>query len=154
MPFSPLEGGCFCGAVRYTLSEAALSVQHCHCETCRKISGALVHQGAVCRRAAVTIRGSGNLRAVRTSPTFERQFCPLCGSHLFGYEESEPELMYMLPATLDGGAHPGHPVETESHIYVRSRATWERLADDLPKYSTTSPDEIITGIQKAAVLDS
>ena len=57
--------------------------------------------------------------------------------------------MYFSPATIDGGLHPGHPPDKESHIYVGSKAEWERLADDLPKYEKSSPDEIITAIQRA-----
>ena len=153
MSFAPLEGGCFCRAVRYTLTAAALSVQHCHCETCRKLSASLSHPGAVCPREAITIHGQESLKQIRTSPSFERHFCSGCGCHLFGYEESEPRLMYFLPATLDGGAHPGHPADKESHIYVRSKAPWERMADSLPQYLTTSPDEIITEQQKAEILN-
>lgn len=153
MSFKPLQGGCFCQAVRYTVTRPALSVQHCHCETCRKLSGALSHPGAVCPRDAVEIHGRENLKQIRSSPSFERQFCVSCGCHLFGYEDSEQKLMYFLPATLDGGAHPGHPDDKESHIYVRSKAPWERLTDDLPQYATTSPDEIITALQKAAIVD-
>ncbi len=149
----PLQGGCHCGAVRYVLNEPALSVQHCHCERCRKTSGSVFATGAVVHRDAVTIEGEDNLTTYRSSPTFPERFCGTCGCHLFGYEESQPTLMYIMPATLDGGAHPGHPPDKESHVYMGFRAEWDRTADDLAKYETTSPDEIITGLQKAEILD-
>jgi hypothetical protein len=57
--------------------------------------------------------------------------------------------MYFFPATLDGGVHPGHPAGKECHIYVGSRSEWEHLSDELPKYDTTSPDEIISDMQRA-----
>jgi hypothetical protein len=56
--------------------------------------------------------------------------------------------MYVTPGSLDDGAHPGHPSEKESHIYVRSKVSWETIADGLPQYETTSPDEIITETQR------
>lgn len=149
----PLEGGCHCGAVRYVLHKPALSVQHCHCERCRKVHAGMFSTGAVVERVAVTITGEANLTTYRSSPTFPGMFCKTCGCHLFAYEESEPTLMYILPATLDGGAHPGHPPDKESHVYMRSKALWDRTADDLIKYETTSPDEIITGLQKAEILN-
>ena len=62
--------------------------------------------------------------------------------------------MYILPWTLDDGVHPGHPPDKESHTYMRSKAEWDRTADDLAKYETFSPDEILTGLQKAENLDS
>jgi hypothetical protein len=149
----PLEGGCHCGAVRYVLHKPALSVQHCHCERCRKVYGSMFGTGAVVQRDAVTITGEANLTAYRSSATFPEMFCKTCGCHLFAYEESEPALMYIAAATLDGGVHPGHSPDKESHIYMRSKAEWDRTADDLIKYKTTSPDEIITGLQKAEILD-
>jgi hypothetical protein len=148
MPQFPLEGGCHCRNVRYRLLEPALSVQHCHCERCRKIYSAMFGTGAVVRRQAIEIKGEEHLRGYRSSPSLLSRFCGNCGCHLFSYEESEADIMYLLPATLDGGAHPGHPADKESHTFMRSMAIWDRTADDLPKYQTTSPDEIITGIQK------
>lgn len=148
----PLEGGCHCGAVRYELRGPALSVQHCHCERCRKMYGSFFGTGAVVRRRDVTIQGEENLTTYRSSPSFEGRFCRTCGGHLFGYEDSEPRLMYIAPTTLDGGAHPGHAPDKECHIYLRSKAPWEQVADDLPKFETSSPDEIITGRQKEDAL--
>lgn len=149
----PLEGSCHCGAVRYAIHEPALSVQHCHCERCRKMYGCLFATGAVVRRDAISIEGEDNLSTYLSSATLQERFCRTCGSHLFAHEESEPTLMYFMPATLDGGVHPGHPSNKESHIYMGSRAEWDPTADNLAKYETTSPDEIITGIQKAEILD-
>lgn len=146
----PIQGGCHCRAVRYKLLAPALSVQHCHCERCRKLYGSLSANGAVIARGDLRIdSGRENLTTYRSSPSFANEFCKTCGCLLFAYEDGEPDVMYFSPATLDGGVHPGHPDGKESHIYVGSKAEWERIADDLPKYDTTSPDEIITGIQKS-----
>ncbi len=51
----PVQGGCHCNAVRYTLLAPALSVQHCHCSRCRKSSGQLSKSGAVIQRADLII---------------------------------------------------------------------------------------------------
>jgi hypothetical protein len=134
--------------VRFTQRAAALSVQHCHCARCRKLYGQLSAAGAVIDRSDIEITGTANLVSYRTSSTFENLFCGTCGCHLFAYEDSEPRLMYFFPATLDGGVHPGHPADKESHIYVGSKAVWDTVSGSLPKYDTTSPDEIITGTQR------
>ncbi len=52
-----LPGGCHCGAVRYTMHAAPLSVLHCHCESCRKASGAMFNTGGVVRCDQVEIEG-------------------------------------------------------------------------------------------------
>jgi hypothetical protein len=37
-----IEGGCLCGAVRFVATGEPLNVAWCHCESCRKHSGAPV----------------------------------------------------------------------------------------------------------------
>lgn len=67
---------------------------------------------------------------------------------LFAYEDSETDRLYFAPATLDGGVHPGHPIGSECHIYVGSKAMWETIGDGLAQYSAASPDEIVTDLQR------
>ncbi len=38
--------------------------------------------------------------------------------------------------TLDGGVHPDHPEDKESHVYVGSKARWETISDGLPQFET------------------
>ena len=57
--------------------------------------------------------------------------------------------MYLAAATLDGGVHPGHPSDKESHIYVGSKAEWDRLGEGIARYEADSPDEIVTEFQRA-----
>lgn len=147
-----MSGGCVCGRVRYKLLAAPLSVQHCHCEICRKVTGEFSSSGAVVRKKDIEILGAENLTSFRASKSYERQFCGNCGGRLFGYEDSEALLMYFAPATLDGGKHPGHPAGSESHIYASSKAEWETIGDGLPQFETTSPDEIITDLQRKDTL--
>src|SRR6266436_491380 len=97
----PIQGGCHCGAVRYTLLAPALSVQHCHCSLCRKRYGVLSPQGAVVARSSLEIEGEDNLTSYVGSPGYRTQFCRTCGCQLFAYEESEKTVMYLAPATLD-----------------------------------------------------
>ena len=149
MAHFPLHGGCHCGAVRYTISGPARSVQHCHCSRCRKLYASLCATGAVIERSKVAITGAENLTTYRSSASFPDQFCKVCGCRLFSYEDSAPDIMYFAPATLDGGAHPGHPEGTESHIHMDSKAAWERVEESLPRFEQASPDEIVTAIMRS-----
>ncbi len=143
-----LSGGCHCGAVRYTLLAPPLSVGHCHCEDCRKTTGSLYQSGGVMRRDMVEINGAENLTRYRTSPSFEQQFCRICGCNLFAYDDDETTLFYVDVPTLDGGVDPGHPRDREYHGYMRSRAEWEHVSDAIPHFEKDVPGEIITAIQK------
>jgi len=39
-PPLPYRGGCLCGAVRYRLEARPLAIDACHCNDCRKLTGA------------------------------------------------------------------------------------------------------------------
>jgi hypothetical protein len=138
-----LSGGCHCGAVKYNLKASPLSVQHCHCESCRKSTGALHATFGVMRLDKVEINGDENLTKYRTSPDFEQQFCRTCGCNLFAYFEDDSLFLVNLP-TLDDGQDPGHPEAMESHIFMRSRAKWEHVSDVVSHYEAEDPREILT----------
>ena len=144
-----LSGGCHCGAVRYTLRASPLSVQHCHCESCRKTTGALHATIGVMQQDKVEIEGADNLTKYRTSPGFEQQFCRTCGCNLFAYYDDDITLFLVDVPTLDNGLDPGHPREMESHIFMSSRAKWEHVSDLVPHYEAEDPREILSEESKA-----
>jgi hypothetical protein len=37
-----MEGGCLCGAVRYSISGTPFAAEYCHCRMCQKSAGAVV----------------------------------------------------------------------------------------------------------------
>lgn len=132
--WSPLTGGCQCGAVRYTLRAPARETYHCHCEMCRKLHGTLFGTFATVRRGEIVIdKGAENLATYDSSPPNHRKFCKTCGCYLFGEDERWPELFWFTPATLDGGADPGHPRQTERHIFVGSKVPWYPITDGRPQ---------------------
>ena len=137
-----LSGGCHCGNVKYTLNASPLSVQHCHCESCRKSTGALHATVGIMQRDKVEIEGVENLTKYRTSPGFEQQFCSTCGCNLFAYDDDDTTFFLVNLPSLDGDLNPGHPKDMESHIFMRSRATWEHVSDDIPHYEAEDPREI------------
>ena len=48
------EGGCMCGAVRFVATGEPIGVAWCHCQSCRKHSGAPVSVFVAFRRDACT----------------------------------------------------------------------------------------------------
>ncbi len=128
-----VSGGCLCGSVRYTVTNPANCVIHCHCSRCRKGHGGLVTTCAIVSRGTLVIeQGIDNLTTFAHPPEVKREFCRTCGCSLRYYTEKVPDTVFYYPATLDQGIHPGHPPESEHHIYVASKAEWERFETSLP----------------------
>ena len=127
------EGGCLCGTIRYRATAAPLRCVICHCECCRKHSGAPILSFVHFPKAA--FRWLGRVpRRYRSSPYAERGFCPDCGSTLSMHEEVLGDRVQVTLGSLD------HPewVRPQDHVWVRSRISWFDVADDLPRFERSS----------------
>src|SRR6266576_5513586 len=85
------EGSCLCGAVRFVATGQPESVAWCHCESCRKHSGAPVSVFVAFKRAAYVV-AKGEITKLNSSPGKLRGFCVRCGSALTCESERLPTL--------------------------------------------------------------
>jgi len=140
--FQPIYGRCECGAVRFRVDAPAQEMYHCHCSRCRRLHGTLFATFAYIQREHLVIeQGSENL-ATYDSPAAHWHFCRTCGCHLLAESDRKPGGAWYMPATLDGDATPGHPKETEKHIFASSKSPCETITDNLPQYDEYAPPEI------------
>ncbi len=77
----PKQGGCLCGAVRFTASPKDHEVGACHCSMCRKWTGGPFM--VIDCSDTVKVENDSNLGVYRSSEWAERCFCKKCGSVLF-----------------------------------------------------------------------
>ena len=123
--FKPIHGGCECGRVIYQVSAPAQELYHCHCSRCRRLHGSLFATYAYVDRHDILIKqGSDNI-SIYHSPLAHWHFCQICGCHLFAEHDHNPGVMWYMPATLEDGAMPQHPKESEKHIFVASKSPIE-----------------------------
>lgn len=76
-----IEGGCLCGAVRFIATGTPKGVFWCHCQSCRRHSGAPASVFVGFDRDAYTVI-KGDIARFKSSPGRIRGFCPTCGSTL------------------------------------------------------------------------
>lgn len=132
--FKPITGRCQCGAVSYEVRAPATEMYHCHCSMCRRCHGTLFATYATVPRDQLVVHGEENLQTYDSSPDVHRHFCGTCGCQLLLDDDRWPDLKWFTPGTLEAGTHPGHPKETEKHIFVSSKVAWHEIADDLPQH--------------------
>jgi hypothetical protein len=79
-----LEGGCYCGAVRYVAEGEPVLRAQCHCRACQHISG-----GAPNLFMLMPAEGFAYTKGAPTTYTrpdktdaVTREFCALCGTHM------------------------------------------------------------------------
>jgi hypothetical protein len=134
-PAEALTGGCACGGVRYRLTAAPFDGGYCHCETCRRISGAPVLAYASVPAEAFVLM-AGEPRSRRSSEFGTRTFCPDCGTHLTMQVDDQPDVLDFTLASLDDPA----AVQPGFHIWVRSRIPWFDVADAKPRFCRSRPN--------------
>jgi hypothetical protein len=115
-------GGCLCGALRYEANAAPLYAGHCYCSDCQKASGSgfIPFLGF----AAAAIRFTGESRAfvsrADNGNDAMRNFCPVCGSLVFGGERGVSEDYNIYAGTLDDRSL----FRPTIAIFARSRPDW------------------------------
>lgn len=122
------EGGCLCGRVRWRASGRARRAVHCHCEMCRRTSGAAFATAAAFPAADVSwVKGEPTL--YRSSDEASRGFCARCGSWLSWH--TEDGVVWLTVGTFDAP----HAIEPELHAWAEAQLPWtERLDDGLPRH--------------------
>lgn len=127
------EGGCLCGAIRYRATAAPLRGVLCHCEMCRRHSGAPAL--AFVHFPIDSFQWLGREpSAYRSSEFAERTFCPKCGSTIGMREEVLSDRAQVCVGTLD---EPNR-VRLHDHVWTRSRIAWFDTTDSLPRFEQSS----------------
>ena len=137
MTDTALKGGCLCGAVRYEITGAPMMAGHCHCEHCRKSSGAAHASFAAYPVEAVKI--TGKLTHFKTKADSgmmsDRGFCPTCGSWVSGNPEAMPSVIAITLATLDDP----EAVAPQMRFYDKRRISWDTVDPALPAFPAMPP---------------
>ena len=97
------EGGCLCGAVRYSISGEPLVTAVCHCTHCQKQGGSAFSVVAVVADAQYSQTGETRVYGDRgeSGKAVQRHFCGECGSPIVSLVEAMPGLTIVKAGTLD-----------------------------------------------------
>ncbi len=128
-------GGCLCGRIRYRVQGVPANQTHCHCETCRRASGAAFVSWASFPSSGFRFTKGSPARYESSDIAF-RQFCSACGTQLAFQLHRTPEEIDITLASLD---HPERVVPVD-HIWTRRQIPWIKLADGLPRFTGNRAD--------------
>ena len=139
LPKSPFSGGCQCGACRYEVTGAPHRLYACHCTECRKQSASAF--------GISLIVSAGDFRLTAGTPrVWERptasggriacSFCPDCGTRLFHWSSTEPEVL-----SIKGGSLDNAPDLSEAyHIWTASKLPGVIIPPVATSYPGEPPD--------------
>lgn len=129
-----LKGSCRCGAVKFEMqSHTPVPFMLCYCSICRKQQGGggyAINLGA--DSATLKVKGKRHLGVYRAEiedeertacevSTGERNFCKECGSAMWLYDPTWPELIHPFASAIDSEL-PTAPERV--HIMLKYKASW------------------------------
>ena len=123
-------GSCLCGEVRFEVTGEFERFFLCHCSRCRKDTGSAHAANLFSSTAKIRwLSGEAKVKTFSVPSTrHEKSFCSECGSAL-PRVQMNGALLVVPAGSLDS------PLETrpDAHIFVASRATWDRHLEDIPQ---------------------
>lgn len=113
------EGRCLCGQVRFQAAGKPKWVLWCHCDSCRRHSGAPASVFVSFAEDAVTMT-SGAITMYTSSPGVERGFCARCGSTLTCSNEKLPNEMHFHIGAFERAAE----LAPTGELFAGERLPW------------------------------
>ena len=131
-----LEGGCYCGATRYSAEGDALLKGQCFCRECQYVSGGdsnLVMGMPAAGFAYTKGKPKEFQRADLESPV-TREFCGECGTQILSRAPGLPGAVLIKVGTLDDpSAFPG----PDMAIFTCDAQPFHKLPDGIPTFERT-----------------
>jgi len=124
-----LEGGCLCGAIRYRVAGQPFAVNYCHCDQCRRHSGAPVAAFASFKRDKLAWTRD-RPRLFKSSDIAHRGFCAACGTTLTWEGIASPDEIDIGVGTFDDASS----FAPKEHLWTGAAIPWLHIQDALPRY--------------------
>jgi len=128
-----LEGGCYCGGLRYRATGDPVFQGQCHCRECQYISGghpnvimAMPESGfSYTKGAPKQFRRSDLERPVT------REFCAESGTHILAKSSALPGALIIKVGTLDDPSVYGSP---QMAIFLIDKQSFHHVPDGIPTF--------------------
>ncbi|MEM7428916.1 MAG: GFA family protein [Pseudomonadota bacterium] len=123
-----LEGGCFCGEVKYKITGEAVLQLMCFCRDCLSTTGTDGYAGLMVRSEDFQLIQGHPARHERTSRkgrTVTRHFCGTCGSNLYGVTS------FGLTSVAAGSLDEPDRFQPTKKVFTQDAPVWARLPEEL-----------------------
>ena len=128
-----MEGGCYCGALRFKSEGDAMFKGQCHCRECQYLSGG--HPNVVMGMP------EGGFSYVKGKPKefrrkdldnpVTREFCADCGTHILTRTQGLPGAVLIKVGTLDDPSLFGGPMMV---IYTVDKQNFHHVPEGVPAF--------------------
>jgi hypothetical protein len=123
-----LTGGCFCGAVRYRLTDRPMFTHCCHCRECQRRTGSAFVINAIIETSRIEVLEGAPARKGVPGTSGRPQdlyFCETCATPLWSDYGARGWLRFVRVSSLDDPT----AVEPDIHIFTRTRLPWVKIPE-------------------------
>ena len=131
-----IEGGCYCGAVRYASEGDPMFKGQCHCRECQYISGGSPNVVMAMPEAGFSY-SKGAPKAFTRSDLDKpatREFCAECGTHLLSRAPTLPGAVLIKVGTFDDPSVFGAP---QMAIFTIDQQSFHHVPEGVPSFERT-----------------
>jgi hypothetical protein len=128
-----VEGGCYCGAIRYRVEGEPLFKGQCHCRECQYIAGGSPNMVLGMQESGFSYT-KGAPKPFRRSDLenpVTREFCAECGTHLLSRAPGVPGAVLLKVGTLDDPSEYGAP---QMAIYTIDKQPFHQIPEGVPVF--------------------
>ena len=126
-PFTPLDGGCACGKVRFRMEAAPIITHCCHCRLCQAASGSAFALNSMIETEHVTVL-HGAPESVEGLRGWTSVRCPDCQTGMWSHH---PHLGAAIAFIGVGQLDEGERLPPEAHYFTRSKHPWVTLPPEV-----------------------
>jgi hypothetical protein len=132
-----LEGGCYCGEVRYQAEGKPMLRAQCHCRECQYFSGGSPNMFLLMPPDGFNYTKGTPKKYMREDleGAVTREFCAECGTHLITRPRSVPGLVLKV-GTLDDPTLFGNP---KIAIYTVDKQPFHLIPEGMPSFERLPP---------------
>lgn len=133
-----VEGGCYCGALRYEIDAEAVANMQCHCRQCQHLTGgsANVFVGVPESGFRYTKGTPKQYRRPDLETPVTREFCGECGTPILSKAPPLPGINLVKLGSLDEPTAFGNP---QAAIFTAEKQPFHVIAGDMPQFEGLPP---------------
>ncbi len=131
-------GGCLCGAIRYEVTSDPVRVANCHCDDCRRATGASFATNVFVKEQDLVILQGATRSYQHTSDsgsTMTKEFCGDCGSQLFGRGSGSQGIRNVKIGSIDDAG----AIRPSIDVFVSKALSFTTLPADTEHFEKGRP---------------
>ena len=132
-----LEGGCYCGQLRYKAEGDPMLKAQCHCRECQYFSGGSPNMFVLMPPDGFSYTKGTPKKFTRSDleGAVTREFCAECGTHIVTRPPSVPGVVLKI-GTLDDPTQFG---EAKIAIYTVDKQLFHHIPEGMPAFERLPP---------------